>query len=134
DTSRSAVPNNGFGVWFTFPQFSQNPPPQPRPAAKPPPPQPPLRQLREEPLHLVQPRRAGRREMHHVARVPLPPPFDPRRLVRAVVVHDQVNRHPRLGGNGRVQALTKPMQPRVPPRATGGSRSHSRPVSSRHPG
>ena len=59
-------------------------------------------------LDQVDPRGSGRREMHVNARMPSQPPMDPRRLVGAVVVEDQVDvergRHSRLD---RVEELTE---------------------------
>ena len=47
--------------------------------------------LREEPLHLVQPRTTRRREVKMILGVTEEPAFHHRRLVSGVIVHDQVD-------------------------------------------
>src|SRR5262245_17787632 len=68
-------------------------------------PDPPLRERREEPLDLVEPGDAGRREVDDEPRVPQQPPLHPRGLVRAVVVPEDVDRHPVLLRDGRVDEV-----------------------------
>src|SRR5687767_11703916 len=63
----------------------------------------PARQDREEGLDEVDPGRTRRREVAVEARVANQPPLDPRRLVRGVVVHDEV--HVESGGNGTIDEV-----------------------------
>ena len=69
-----------------------------------------LRQGGEPPLHEGDPRAAGRREMHMEARMPRQPAMDERGLVRAGVIHDEVDvqraRHRRI--NGRQEGAELP--------------------------
>ena len=64
-----------------------------------------LRDLAEEPLHLVQPRAARRREMQVVLGVAEEPPLHRRRIVRPVVVQDHADLDPGLAGQLRVQIV-----------------------------
>jgi hypothetical protein len=57
-------------------------------------PEPVLREVAKEALYHVQPRRAGRREVHVKARMPFQPPLHLGMFVRGVVVRDQVQLFP----------------------------------------
>ena len=56
--------------------------------------------LGEEVLDMIPPRRIGRREVDDVAGMPQQPAFHAGRFVSPVVVHDEVNAHAVLLGNG----------------------------------
>ena len=61
--------------------------------------------LREEPLDLVQPRTACRREMQMVFGMTQEPPLHGRRFVGAVVVHDQMDLDAGFLGHTRVDLV-----------------------------
>ncbi len=64
-----------------------------------------LGNLREEPFHLIQPRATRRDEVQVIFRMPLEPTLYPRRFVRAVIVHDQMDFHPVFLGHGGVDQV-----------------------------
>ena len=107
-------------------------------------------ELREEALDLVEPTSTGRREVHVIAGESREPARSLRRLVRAVVVHDDVDIAPsrRLGieAQQEPQELLVPLAPMAPAdhlaqgdiergkvrRRTGCSRSFAAPESRAH--
>jgi thioesterase domain-containing protein/acyl carrier protein len=64
-----------------------------------------LAQQREPPFDEVEPGRAGRGEVQVEPRVPHEPAADPRRLVRAIVIEDQMD--VKIPGHGRVDRVEK---------------------------
>ncbi len=66
-----------------------------------------LGDLGEGPLHLVQPRSTGRRGMERVLGMTLEPSLHRGRLVRPIIVHDDVDLHAGLAGDLAIDLLEK---------------------------